>query len=57
MMHGDTSSTRFRSVNNLLVQKEGRGGGQTTRFISFYQDVEGFCGECVSLRGYVNQMW
>lgn len=57
MIHGDTSSTRFGSVNNLLVQKEERGGGQTTRFISFCQDVEGFCGECVSLRGYVNQMW
>lgn len=57
MIHGDTSSTRFGSVNNLLVQKEGRGGGQTTRFISFCQDVKGFCGECVSLRGYVTQMW
>lgn len=54
MIHGDTSSTRFGSVNNLLVQKR---GGQTTRFISFCQDIEVFCGECVSLRGYVNQMW
>lgn len=41
MIHGDTSSTCFGSVNNLLVEKERRGGGNTTQFISFFQYVLG----------------
>lgn len=53
MIHADTSSTCFGSVNNLLVENERRGGGDTTQFISFYQHVL----DISTFGRYVNQKW